>query len=101
MHLASVILGPVQTEKSERLKARRVYVLRVADGATKIDVKKALKQFFSVDVTSVRVLRVPAKSRQLSQQRTMTKRHAGKRVLITLRSDSTSLDLAKFSLSPR
>ena len=60
MDLTRVIIGPITTEKSERLKAKdnRVVTLRVSPDATKIDVKSALKRFYDVDALyfSLRVL---------------------------------------------
>lgn len=100
MELSRVILGPIVTEKAERLKAGgRTYTLRVALAATKIEVKKALKHFYDLDVTSVRVLRTRPKSRIIGQGRVMEKRHAVKKVMVTVASKSKPLDLAVFANS--
>ena len=96
MDLTRVIIGPVLTEKSERLKPSRVHMLRVAPDATKIDVKAALRKFYDVDVSSVRVQRVVAKRRAIGAGKTMTKRHPWKKVIITLSEKSKALDLADF-----
>ena len=74
MDLSHVIIGAIVTEKAERLKAARTYTLRVAPRATKIDVKNALLRFYDVDVTSVRSIRNPSKTRLVGRGRTMVKR---------------------------
>jgi large subunit ribosomal protein L23 len=98
MDLSRVILGTIVTEKAERLKAAgKTYTLKVATAATKVDVQKALKEFYDIDVRSVRVLRTRAKHRLLGQGKVMEKRHAMKKVMVTLAKDSKPLDLAAFS----
>jgi hypothetical protein len=39
MHLSSIIIGPVITEKAEAQKLKNVYTIKVHPHATKIDVK--------------------------------------------------------------
>jgi len=98
MDLSQVILGSIVTEKAERLKIqpKRTHVIKIADGATKIDVRNALKRFYDVDVTSVRVLRTPAKSRQFGRGKSMEKRHRSKHAFVTLAPKSKNLDLSAF-----
>lgn len=97
MDLSRVILGPIVTEKSERLKNERTYTLRVHSQATKVEVKAALRKFFDSDVTNVRVSRVRPKSRRMGQNRLMVKRDSYKKVMVTLA--SKALDLAAFKVS--
>ncbi len=101
MDLTNIILGPIVTEKSERLKAgeRHVYTLRVAPAATKIDVKNALKKFYDLDVTSIRMVQVRAKTRMLGKGVPMEKRKAYKKALVTAAAKSKSLDLASLRAS--
>ncbi len=99
MDLSRVIIGPVITEKAERQKSQdtsRSYTLWVTMPATKIEVKQALKKFYDVVASSVRVMRTRAKTRNLGQGKAMEKRHAGKKVMVTLSKDSKALDLAAF-----
>ena len=101
MDLSRVIIGPVNTEKSERLKAGQeshVYTLGVAPDATKVEVRNALKNFYGVEVTKVRVMRVRPKVRELGAGKSMEKRHAGKKVMVTLAKKSKTLDLAAFQI---
>lgn len=96
MHLSSVIIGPVITEKAERLKQSQTYVIRVKNEATKVDVKNALRRFYDVEVASVRVLRTVPKTRIVGQGTVMEKRHRQKRMIIRLTKKSKALDLTHF-----
>lgn len=98
MDLSRVIHGPIVTEKAERQKAdaNRTYTLRVDQNATKIDVKNALKRFYDVDATSVRVMRVRPKFRTFGRRTQMQKRHRFKKVMVTLAAKSKALDLTAF-----
>ncbi len=96
MHLSSVIIGPVVTEKAERLKIEGTYVIRVQPKATKIDVKNALRRFYDVEVESIRVLRTVPKTRIVGQGQVMEKRHRQKRMIVRLTKKSKALDLANF-----
>lgn len=100
MELSRVILGPVVTEKAERLKSadRHMYTLRVAPKATKIEVRKALEQYFDVQVLSIRALTVRPKTREVSPYQSMEKRHASRKVMVTLLKDSKPLDLSAFKV---
>ncbi|TSC97001.1 MAG: 50S ribosomal protein L23 [Candidatus Peregrinibacteria bacterium Greene1014_49] len=98
MDLSRIILGPIVTEKAERLKAAgRTYTIRVAPAATKIEVQKALKEFYNIDTASIRVMRTRGKTRQLGQGKVMEKRHPIKKMMVTLASGSKTLDLTAFT----
>lgn len=96
MDLSRVIVGPIVTEKAERLKGERSYTFTVADGATKVEVVHALKRFYDVDAESVRVMRVRSKVRAAGPSRVFTKRSASKKAMVTISSKSKPLDLAQF-----
>ncbi len=100
MELTQVILGPIVTEKAERLKAsaHHTYTMRVHPHATKIDVKNALRRFYEADVQTVRIVKVAAKTRPIQAGGTMEKRHAGKKALVTLKPKSKPIDLASFEV---
>lgn len=99
MHLSTIIIGPVVTEKAEALKTQKTYVIQVRNEATKVDVKNALKQFYDVDAESVRVLRTRPKVRLLGQGRSLEKRHRTKRMMVTLSKKSKTLDLSTLRAS--
>lgn len=99
MELSSVIIGPVVTEKAERLKTEGVYVIKVHPHSTKIDVKNALRKYFDVEPESVRVLLTRPKTRIVGQGTVMEKRHRSKRMIVTLSKKSKKLDLSTFRTS--
>ncbi|UPA22782.1 50S ribosomal protein L23 [Candidatus Peribacteria bacterium] len=99
MDISRIILGPIVTEKAERMKTSRNYTLKVWNNATKIDVKAALKKFYNVDVASIRVMRTTTKSRALGAGRVMVKRSPSKRMMVTLTEKSPALDFSKFKAS--
>jgi large subunit ribosomal protein L23 len=71
--LMNVVLAPVVSEKSTRVADRdRQYVFRVADGATKPEIKAAVELLFKTKVESVTVSRVKGKAKRFG-------RHAGRR----------------------
>lgn len=96
MDLTNVILGEVVTEKAERLKIRKVAMLRVHPQATKVDIASALRLHFGVQPLSIRITKVRSKSRIIGRGRSIEKRRAGKRALVTLSPKSKALDLTKF-----
>lgn len=89
-----IILGTVVTEKAERLKGGGTYTLRVAQGATKVEVRQTLEKLHGVDVARVRILPVRPKRRLLGSGRVMEKRHRWRKALVTLREGSKALDPA-------
>lgn len=105
MDLSRVIIGPVVTEKAERLKAgsgtgsgKHTYTLHVAPWATKVEIKNSLKMFYGVDVSAVRIVKTQAKRRNLGTGKTMEKRHSFKKALVTLAPKSKALDISAFQV---
>lgn len=90
-----VILGPIVTEKAERLKAARQFCVRVHPHATKVDIKNALRRFFDCAVTSVRIGWVGPKYRPI-RMGIMRKRDPFKKATVTLAKESKPIDLAVF-----
>jgi large subunit ribosomal protein L23 len=101
MDLTQVILGPITTEKSERLKAspdHHVYTMRVHPDATKIEIKNAIARYYDVHVEKVRIVKVQPKTRSLPTGGIMEKRHGSKKALVTLKKKSKPLDLVSFEI---
>jgi large subunit ribosomal protein L23 len=66
--LMSVLLAPVVSEKSTRVADKdRQYVFRVADRATKPEIKAAVELMFKTKVDSVTVSRVKGKQKRFGR----------------------------------
>jgi large subunit ribosomal protein L23 len=99
MELSQVVIGAIVTEKAERLKGvSRTYTIRVAPKSTKIDIRNALTKFYDVEVTSVRTMRMPSKTRAVGRGKVVTKRKPFKKVMVTLSKKSKPLDIANFKV---
>jgi len=67
--LYQVLLSPHISEKSAvGAESNGQHTFRVAVDANKLEVKKAVEQLFSVQVESVRMLRVKGKSKRFGQR---------------------------------
>jgi large subunit ribosomal protein L23 len=64
MAAPSLIKKPWVTEKSGMMNADGKYTFMVEPGATKPEIKKALKVIYKVDVVSVNVVNRPAKRKR-------------------------------------
>ena len=66
--LMNVVLAPVVSEKSTRVADKnRQYVFRVADSATKPEVKAAIELLFKTKVQSVTVSNVKGKEKRFGR----------------------------------
>lgn len=64
MKSAEVLIKPIVSEKSNKLAdARRTYAFRVHRKANKLEVKKAVEDFYGVSVLDVNTVVVPAKNK--------------------------------------
>ena len=81
--LMNVVLAPVVSEKSTRVADKnRQYVFRVADGATKPEVKAAIELLFKTKVQSVTVSNVKGKAKRFG--RFMGRRRNWKKAYVRL-----------------
>lgn len=82
--LMQVLLEPRVTEKSTLLGEKsRQFVFRVANSATKPDIKKAVELMFEVEVDSVQVSNVKGKRKTFQQ--TQGKRSDWKKAYVKLK----------------
>ncbi len=95
MQLNQVIQSPVVTEKSTNGHADRKYTFLVHPDATKVEIAQAVSDAYGVKVDSVNVNKVLKKTRLIGRGRTMTKRHAAKKAVVTLK-EKESIDFNKF-----
>lgn len=81
--LMNVVLAPVVSEKSTRVADKyRQYVFRVADAATKPEIKAAVELLFKIKVDSVTVSRVKGKKKRFG--RNMGRRNNWKKAYVRL-----------------
>jgi large subunit ribosomal protein L23 len=81
--LMNVVLAPVVSEKSTRVADKnRQYVFRVADSATKPEVKAAIELLFKTKVQSVTVSNVKGKTKRFG--RFMGRRRNWKKAYVRL-----------------
>lgn len=79
-----VIIAPIVTEKSERLKGEASkYTFRVARRANKIDIRQAVEKLFRVHVTAVHVSNHGGKQRRLG--RFVGRRPDWKKAVVTIK----------------
>jgi len=66
--LLKIILAPIRTEKSHRIAdAHNQVTFKVLPGATKTEIKKAVKMLFEVDVVSVQVINCRGKRTRMGK----------------------------------
>jgi len=94
MNPYKVIVRPIDTEKT-RFQASELsqYTFEVDRRANKIDVKQAVEEIFETEVTSVRVVNMPAKaSKRYGRGRRAMRRSAWRKAVVTL-AEGKRLDL--------
>lgn len=68
-HLSDILLEPRISEKSTMLADKyKQFVFKVAAGANKTQIKRAVETMFNVQVNTVRVCNVPAKQKFFKQR---------------------------------
>jgi large subunit ribosomal protein L23 len=83
-----VVRRPLITEKSSKLQGlRNQFRFEVAPSANKSEVKKAVETLFSVKVTKVNMISMPAKSRRMFGRPGQIR--AWKKAVVTLRAGDT------------
>ena len=90
MNARDIVLAPVITEKSVAALSEKKYTFRVADGANKIEIAKAVEEIFGVQVAKVNTISMKGKHRRMG-------RHEGytsdwKKAVVTLTADSKTIE---------
>ncbi len=99
MQLHHVLKAPVVSEKSIKAQNAGCYTFWVNPGSNKIEITQALKEFYGVDATQVRVVSVRKKVRMAGRRgRFITKRPDSKKAIITL-APKQKIDFNKFKSS--
>jgi len=69
-----IILSPVLSEKSMDIASQGKYVFMVDDRASKIEIKRAIKELYGVTVTDVNIVKLPRKPKQGRGRRYFTRK---------------------------
>lgn len=64
-----ILREPQITEKATDLGKENKYVFKVYPRANKVEIKKAIEDLYEVDVLTVRIIKIPPKSRRLGRTR--------------------------------
>ena len=91
MDARDIILAPVITEKSSAALSDKKYTFRVADGANKIEIAKAVEEIFDVKVAKVNTLNVQGKVKRMGRY-PEGRRASWKKAMVTLTADSKSIE---------
>jgi large subunit ribosomal protein L23 len=89
LEATQVLLRPVISEKTYGLMDRGVYVFVVDQRATKVDVRRAVQEVFSVRVDKVNTLHRQGKTRRNRRTGTLGRRAGTKRAYVTLHPGET------------
>ena len=95
MQLAEVLIKPILTEKANaRQEKLKRYAFKVSRKANKLEIKKAVEDFYGVSVVDVNTLVVPGKNKARFTKAGFIKgvRPAYKKALVTL-AEGDTIDL--------
>ena len=90
MNVRDIILAPVITEKSVAALSEKKYTFRVADGANKIEIAKAVEEIFGVKVAKVNTISMKGKKRRMGRFEGYTS--DWKKAVVTLTEDSKTIE---------
>ncbi len=90
MNARDLILAPVITEKSVAAMSDKKYTFRVADGANKIEIAKAIEEIFGVKVAKVNTISMKGKKRRMGRFEGYTS--DWKKAVVTLTEDSKTIE---------
>lgn len=86
----------VVTEKSSKNNDKGVYVFKVKDNATKIDIKNLIKELYGASVETVKIINVPPKTKLGKKRNSVVKRHSYKKAIVKIKEGKT-IDLNVFA----
>ena len=89
----SVLLKEESTEENTERKAGQVLTFKVDKKATKIDIKSAIEEIFSVKVSGVRTIQYDGKMKKRGRQE--GRRPSWKKAYVTLKKGEPMVDYAE------
>lgn len=85
-----VIIKPIITEDSMARLGEKKYTFEVADGASKVEIKKAVEEIFKVKVEKVNTVSMKAKNKRVGYH--FGKTSEWKKAIVTLTADSKTIE---------
>lgn len=93
MRLYRLLKKPIVTEKTSNMSLEKnVYVFEVSLDATKIDIKKAVKELYWVEVSNVNVVNTREKVRFGRKGGLQLRRRASKKAYVILKNSQDKID---------
>lgn len=94
MRLYKILQKPIVTEKTANMQISKPrYGFIVSSGATKIDVKVAVKELYGVEVARVNILNARVKFKRGRKVKQQIKRRNERKAYITLKNPKDTLDV--------
>ena len=90
MNARDIILAPVITEKAVSQLSEKKYTFRVANGANKIEIAKAVEEIFGVKVAKVNTISMKGHLRRMGRNEGYTS--DWKKAIVTLKPDSKTIE---------
>jgi len=85
MNLKDIIRRPIISEKSIKETADNEYTFAVEVKAAKDQIRKAVENFFGVEVVRLRTLRVKGKTRRVGRRRMKAKMSGWKKAIVKVK----------------
>ena len=85
-----VIIKPIITEDSMARLSEKKYTFAVADGAGKVEIKKAVEEIFKVQVEKVNTISMKGKNKRVGYH--FGKTSEWKKAIVTLTADSKTIE---------
>lgn len=85
---------PIITEKSTLAATHGQYHFNVNADATKVQIKQEVEKMYGKKVATVNAMTIRKKVRQIGKAKSLTKRQAGKKVIVTFL-NKESIDINK------
>jgi len=94
MRLYRILQKPIITEKTSNMQMyKNAYGFEVAPDATKIDVKKAILEFYGVEVSDVNILNTREKFKR-GKKWTQIRKRTTKKAYVTLKNKNDKIDFS-------
>ena len=95
MRLYKIIKKPITTEKTSALEIDNgCYTMEVSSDATKIDIKKAIKELYGIEVATVNILNTRAKFKYWRKRGMQYRKRETKKAYVTLKNKKDKLDFS-------